>query len=116
MTDHFSKADKKVASTVSDLALQRDFNRILNECHELLNKWKIEKPGDKRLTYGSLYQTIRENDQYIAGRYDALSGSRYFNTIVGLLVDEILSPEDLTGFSSEARQDLLKMAEHFKNL
>lgn len=115
MTERFSKTDMKVARTVIDLAVQRDFDRILDGYHRLLNRWKTEKPLDNRLTYGSLYGAVRENDKYIAGRYDGLSGSKYFNTIVGLLIDGILSEDDLTDFSPEARQDLLKTAKLFKD-
>lgn len=116
MTDGFSKADKKAARAVIDLAIQRDFDRILNEYYKLLSKWKTEKPLDNRLTYGSLYGAVRENDKYIARRYDGLSGSRYFNTIVGLLIDGVLSEGDLTDFSLEAKQDLLKAARLLKDL
>lgn len=116
MIDDFSKADKKAARIVIDLAVQRDFNRVLDEYYELLSKWKTEKPADARLTYGSLYKMVRENDKYIAGRYDCLSGSIYFNTITGLLIDEILFEEDLIAFSLEAKQKLLKTAERFKDL
>lgn len=108
MIENFTKADKKAARMVIDLALQRDFSRILEEYHELLSKWKAEHPADNSLAYRTFYQAVHNNDQYISKTYDSLTGSRYFTTIVGLLIEGILSERDLAGFSTEARAHLLK--------
>ncbi len=116
MLNEFSKTDKKAARRAIDIALQRDFNRILNEYYELLSKWKVEKSEDNRQAYGTLYKAVRDNDKYIARRYDSLSGSQYFNTVVSLLIDEVLFETDLTDFSDEAKQHLLAVARTFKGL
>ena len=115
MREPLSTADKKAARIVINLALQRDYNKTLEEYYELLTKWKAEKTTDSQATYLSLYKAIEENDQYISTRYDGLSGSRYFNTIVGLLIDEILSEKDLKDFSPSLREDLLRTAFWLKN-
>ena len=46
-------------------------------------------------------------DKHIANRYDNMSGSKYFITIVYLLFDEVLTMEDTESFDKDVRERLL---------
>ncbi|MDH6535439.1 hypothetical protein M2101_002122 [Parabacteroides sp. PM5-20] len=55
----------------------------------------------------NLYKKIKSFDKHIAKRYNDLRGSTYYMVLVGLLLDEIITPEDLNRFDEEMTERLL---------
>lgn len=55
---------------------------------------RLAKPDHQR--YLEIYKMTNEFDRHIANRYDGLSGSRYFMTVVNLYCDGVLKDEALT--------------------
>lgn len=107
-----SKADKKVAREVIEKGLQIEFTNALHEADAVLQKWKKHDLGNPE-AYHLLFKTIKNFDKHIAARYDDMRGSRYFITVVDLLIDGIIADEDIKGFSpqviealNETRQNL----------
>jgi len=86
------------------------------ECSQFLEE--IEKSVSNRVgeekspheAYLDLYKKVKTFDKYIARRYDDLRGSRYFTVLMGLILDEVLTQEDLSRFDEEMREKLLNSA------
>ncbi|RDC56741.1 hypothetical protein DU508_05940 [Pedobacter chinensis] len=111
----FSKAENKICRTIFELALQREFQQGLNRFAEILDKWKTDKPDDMRESYYSIFNAVTDFDKHIARRYDGLRNSFFYNTIIGLLIDEIITANDLAAFSQDRQSELLSCAERMKD-
>lgn len=60
-------------------------------------------------TYLKLYAKTANFDKHIALRYDKMSGSRYFITVAYLFCEGILTREDISLFSEEVQQEILRI-------
>jgi len=100
-----SKIDKKVAKQLIDLGLQKEISYALQHFYGIMNNWKNGSLDDKA-AYLELYDSITDFDNHVASRYDGLTGSRYFNVVVQLLYDRIISKSNLSEFSPEVRKEL----------
>jgi hypothetical protein len=109
-----TKSDKRVAQTLISIALQRDVQTILNEYLELLRKWKNENPEDSRDIYNAHYKAVKENNKYLTQQYDMLRPSWYFDAIINLLANKILTEQDLTDFSDQVKNELIALAKRRK--
>lgn len=108
-----TKQDKKVLKTLIDIALQRDFERIMTEADLVLADWKSQTK-DARQSYYDLFEKIRISDKYISRTYDNLSGSHYFDTVISLFVNERLTIDDLSVCRPELKSYLLTVIDLYK--
>ncbi len=114
MSLELSKNQKNIARELIENSLQMECARFLEEIEKsILNREQECKSPHE--TYLNLHKKVRSFDKHIARRYDDLRGSRYFMVLVGLLLDEILVPEDLSRFDEEMKERLLNAAKLWNN-
>lgn len=107
-----TKEQKRIAKRLIDIALEREcavFNlRIKTLAGHHLNT-KLTKPNHQR--YLDIYKLTTKFDKHIADRYDGLSGSRYFMTVVNLYCDGVLKDEDIIEFDDEVFMQIKNIAD-----
>lgn len=104
-----NKNEKKIARTLISKALEMECGTFLKDAERLLQQEKAESEHER---YLKLYSLINDFDNYIASRYDRLSGSHYFGVIAGLFCDGILQEEDI---EHEMQEWLIRIRTHFHN-
>ncbi|MDQ0636817.1 hypothetical protein QF042_000382 [Pedobacter sp. W3I1] len=105
----FSKADNKVARKLFEVALQRELKKEMQAFSKILDQWKTQQPEDNREDYYKIFTAIKDFDKHIARRYDGLRNSWFFDTIIGMLLDQTLTQSDLEDFSEEAKSEILRI-------
>ena len=107
-----TKEQKRIAKRLIDIALEREcavFNlRMKTLAGHHLNT-KLTKPNHQR--YLDIYKLTTKFDKHIADRYDGLSGSRYFMTVVNLYCDGVLKDEDIIEFDDEVFMQIKNIAD-----
>lgn len=111
MLDTLTKAQKKTARTLIDIALERDCAALIDEVSCLAQKPldKVEKPNHTR--YIELYKVIESFDKHLADRYDGITGSKYLDTVSFLLAEGSLTDEDLAVCDETMKSELLRVKE-----
>ena len=101
MLDTLTKAQKKTARTLIDIALERDCAALIDEVSCLAQKPldKVEKPNHAR--YIELYKVIESFDKHLADRYDGITGSKYLD----------MTDEDLAVCDETMKSELLRVKE-----
>lgn len=102
-----SKKEKKTAREIIEKGLQTEYKNGILRCKKILDNWNPEAV-DYRDTYHMLYKTLNEYDKHIASRYDGITGSKYLSIIADQLYDEVISINDLEGFSDETRDVIIR--------
>ena len=97
-----TKEQKKIARRLIDLGLEReceDFNNTIRRiaCQQIALK---ERANHSR--YLEIYKATAKFDKHIADRYDGMSGSRYFMTVVNLYCEGIITDEEIAELGKEA--------------
>jgi hypothetical protein len=102
------KNQKKVARELINIGLQRECKSFTDKVTKFTNslEWKT---GDPHELYLKLYRKVASFDKHIGQRYNDLSGSRYFITVLGLLHDKVLTEEDISRFDVEVQNKLLQI-------
>lgn len=108
VTMELSKKDKKIAREMIEKGVQIEFVNGLNEANAVIKKWE-NHTLENREAYHLLFKTIKDFDKHIAQRYDAMTGSRYFLTVVVLYADGIITDEDIMNFSPGVNEEIRKM-------
>lgn len=106
MSIELSKSQKKIARELIDNSLQIECGRFLEEIETFISNRKQECKSSHEV-YLNLYKKVKSFDKHIAKRYNDLRGSTYYMILVGLLLDEIITPEDLNRFDEEMKKRLL---------
>ena len=101
MLKELTKAQRKAARSLIDIALERECAKLIDEISSLAHKPldNVEKPNHAR--YIELYKAIDTFDKHLADRYDGITGGRYLDTVSLLLADGCLFDEDLEGSTNE---------------
>ena len=101
MLDTLTKAQKKTARTLIDIALERDCAALIDEVSCLAQKPldKVEKPN------------LESFDKHLADRYDGITGSKYLDTVSFLLAEGSLTDEDLAVCDETMKSELLRVKE-----
>jgi len=107
------KKDKKVARQLMDKGLLIEFERGLKSFDAILQKWKTEN-GDVKETYYAIFSAVKDFDKHIARRYDGISGSRYLQTVVAQLVDDVYDISETDAFSPEVKEQTLRSVKFWK--
>lgn len=102
-----SKKDKKIAREMIEKGVQIEFSNGLNEANAVIKKWE-NRTLENREAYHLLFKTIKNFDKHIAQRYDVMTGSRYFETVVVLYAEGIITDEDIMNFSPEVNEEIRK--------
>jgi hypothetical protein len=100
-----TKNQKKIARELIDLGLQRECQSFKNKIDKFINsaEWK---EGDPKELYHKLYEKVTAFDKHIGKRYDYLTGSHYFNAVLSLVFDKILTQEDVALFDLEVQNEI----------
>lgn len=105
MTVELSKSQKKLARELIDTALQRECDRFLEETKTFIaNRAQGNKKPHE--AYLKLYKSVEAFDERIEKTYDDLRGSKYFMIIIGLVLDKVLTPDDVNRFDEELKAKL----------
>lgn len=107
------KKDKKVAREVIEKGLQIEFLNGLNKAKEVIQNWEKNKM-ENREAYHLLFSTIYDFDKHIANRYDGMTGSKYFHTVVEQLADGIITEDDLSDFSPEVSEKIKEIKKRWE--
>lgn len=75
---------------------------------EILDQWKAQQPEDNKADYYKIFAAVTDFDKHLARRYDGLRNSRFFDTMIAMLVDKTITTADLGDFSEEAKSEILK--------
>ena len=102
------KRDKKIARQLMDKGLMTEFKQGLDSFDAILQEWKTKGGGDVRETYYKIFTAVKEFDKHIARRYDGIGGSRYLETVVAQLADDLYDISEIDGFSPEVKEDTLR--------
>jgi len=103
-----TKNQKKVARQLIDIGLHRECKSFTEKIAKFTRspEWETANPHE---LYLKLYKKVVVFDKHIADRYDGLSGSRYFITVLGLFRDGVLTIEDIELFDAEIQDLLFKL-------
>lgn len=109
------KDQKKTARLLINEGLQRECSKHLQKVTQLLQDANNEGLTPHE-TYLKLFGEVYDFDKYIARRYDNMSGSRYFPTILDLFRSNILTLEDISQFSEEVQQEMVRLKRLYDDL
>ncbi|WP_259066548.1 hypothetical protein HDF24_21820 [Mucilaginibacter sp. X4EP1] len=101
------KKDKKLARQLMDKGLLIEFEQGLKSFDTILQEWKSGN-SEIRDTYSKIYTAVKEFDKHIARRYDGIGGSRYLETVIAQLMDNLYDVSEIDGFSPEVKEDTLR--------
>lgn len=109
------KKDKKVARQLMDKGLLIEFEQGLKSFDAILQDWKAGNSETKE-TYHKIFSAVKEFDKHIARRYDGIGGSRYLETVIAQLADDVYDISEIEGFSPQVKEDTLKFVKFRKEL
>lgn len=105
MNLEFTKKDNKLSRELINIAVEREFAVGLGNAGEIVLQWQ-KKDIDVRTAYYKLFEHIKRFDKQIAKRYDGLKNSDLPMVISVLLNEKIISEEEISDFSEEAKRIL----------
>lgn len=104
------KSQKKIARMLINKALRRECDSFLEKVGAFMQSVP-ENGKDSHENYLELYKKVDNFDRHVAWRYDGLTGSKYFATVVGLYCENVLSDEDISLFDEERQRYIRKYKE-----
>jgi hypothetical protein len=109
--EELSKADKRLCRELLNKGVEKEFAIGLTKFDSIIQAWK-EGKLDSREGYHAVFKEVKDFDKHIARRYDNPSNSTLHFTVVALLLDRLISVEDLQGFSEQTKAYFIR---HIKN-
>jgi hypothetical protein len=103
MKETLSKKEKAALRELIDKGLQASYTNALEEAAAIIQHWH-QGNSSNREAYSALFECVRDNDKFIARRYDNMRGSRYVITVIGIYQDKQISDEDLLLLPEELRE------------
>jgi hypothetical protein len=97
-----SKSDKRIARTIIQKGLIKEFTKGLNKANKILNDWK-QNEGDPQETYHALFEHITQFDKGIARRYDDKRNSDLLFIVIHQLNEHLIDAQELDAFSADAK-------------
>lgn len=113
MERNLSKKDKAVLRQLIEKGVQTEFKKALDDAAAIIQKWQKNELAGKE-AYHELFKSIRENDKFIARRYDHVTGSHYVDTVLAIYRDKQISDEDLSALSDDLIEHIKKIAAMFE--
>lgn len=105
--EELSKPDKRFCRELIKKCADKEFAIGLTKFDAIIQEWK-EGKHDNREGYHAVFKEVKDFDKYIARRYDNPSNSTLHFTVVALLLDKLISVEDLQGFSDQTKSYFLR--------
>ncbi|MDD3858802.1 MAG: hypothetical protein PHW83_01270 [Bacteroidales bacterium] len=105
MNSEFTKKDNKLSREFINIAVEREFAIGLVKAGEIIFQWQ-NKEIAVRDAYYRLFEHIKSFDKQISKRYDALKNSDLPLVISVLLNEKIISEEEISEFSEDAKRIL----------
>ena len=107
-----TKSQKKIARELIDLGIYRECKSFGMKIAQFTNSsdWET-KPHE---LYLKLYKKVASFDKHLGSRYNDMSGSRYFITVLGLFQNGIITENDIARFDDEVRNRLLNLKTFFE--
>ncbi len=94
MIYELSKPQKKIARSIIEKGLMKDYEKGLKKVEAILLRW-IAGKIDNREAYMAVYDQVSKYDRRIARRYDNMKGSTYLRIIAEQLADGLITIEDI---------------------
>jgi len=107
MNRDLTKSEKKTARAIIEKGLQKEFESSILKLDAIIEQWK-NQIIDNRSAYHSLYSSMQTSDKHIAKRYDYMKGSKYLMIIIGQLIENVITEEDLGEFPQDIKEYLKK--------
>lgn len=111
--DELTKSQKKKVRELIDIGLKRDYTDAIKRVKRLCDSF-VEGKSDPREYYMKLYSTVKNKDKDIARRYNDLTGSKYLLRLSMLLIDNVLTHDDIRGLDDELKERLLQIEDNFR--
>lgn len=118
-----SKKDKRLCRELIYTSLEKECAKFVNDLHQAaekpiplaelnapyreVNGQKVDGPWHQRYIY--LYRMMHRFDRYIARTYDGITGGHYFDAVLMLYCDNLLTDEDIARFDEETRDSLSRL-------
>lgn len=90
-----------------DKGLLIEFEQGLKRFDAILQEWKAGNIETKE-TYYQIFSAVKDFDKHIARRYDGIGGSRYLETVIAQLADDLYDISEVDGFSPDVKADTLR--------
>lgn len=98
-----------------DKGILIEFEQGLKSFDAILKEWKTGNSEIKE-TYYKIFTAIKEFDKHIARRYDGIGGSRYLETVIAQLADDLYDVSEIDDFSPAVKDDTLRFVKFRKEL
>jgi hypothetical protein len=109
MNTGLSKKEKAIMRQLIEKGVQAEFAHALQQTADITEQWKQGKKTNREAYY-ELFQSIKQNDKFIAMRYDGITGSRYLNTVIAVYHDKHICEEDLMELRVDLREYIIERA------
>lgn len=109
MTRSILESDWKLLSRLKPLALDRLCQRILSQIAALASG-----PESAHHRYGAIYGLIHERDREIANCFNGLSRSKALERLAAMRTLDLISDEELAGFSEETQSWVNGLRDFFR--
>ena len=108
MLQTLSKAQKKAARSLIDLALERECQQFIRVLSDMSQKplEPVDRPNHSR--YLELFKSMDSFDKRLVQRYDGITGGRYLETVAFLFAEGWLTEDDLALCDDEMREEILR--------
>lgn len=100
-----NKREKKIARALIEKGVNAEFKKALKQSASILAEWQ-NGDLDNRSAYHKLFKWIDEQNEKIARRYDAITGSKYLITVAEIYADGQITADDLQEFSEGTKEVL----------
>jgi 2-phospho-L-lactate guanylyltransferase (CobY/MobA/RfbA family) len=110
MARDFPESDWKVFREVRAAALARFCDRVLTDIHRI--SADLNKSAHDR--YVEIYRLIEERDRQLARAFDAPRRSQAISQLALISSLGLLTPEELSRFTSATRDSIIAVAEIFQ--
>ena len=104
-----SKPKKKIARTLIDSGLMKEYYKGISMVDEIISEWKNNKL-DNREAYLKIYKKLDMFDKHISRRYNHMSGSNYMYILAHQLADGLISIDDLDELDEKFRAAVVFLA------
>jgi len=104
--NNFTKSEKKIAKELFELARQRDYEKLKND----INSFQLDSPNNIWELRDFLNNKAKEFDRKYDYRYSILDELFSY-----LIIEELLSIEELQNLSQDHQNIIVSMVENIKN-
>ena len=95
-----------------EVGLKRDYIDAIRRVKKICDSF-VEGEIDPREFYIKLYSTVNDKDKLIARRYDDLTGSQYLLRLSMLVIDGVLTHDDIKGLDAGLKERLEQLEKSF---